>query len=34
MNYIKIEKDNLLNGPGIRTVLWMAGCSHRLQKLS
>jgi anaerobic ribonucleoside-triphosphate reductase activating protein len=28
MNYIKIEKDNLLNGPGIRMVLWLAGCSH------
>ena len=28
MNYIKIEKDNLLNGPGIRLVLWLSGCSH------
>lgn len=28
MNFIKIEKDNLLNGPGIRVVLWLAGCTH------
>ena len=28
MNIIRIEKDNLLNGPGLRVVLWVAGCSN------
>ena len=28
MNYIKIDKDNLLNGEGVRVVLWTAGCEH------
>ena len=28
MNYIKIDKDNLLNGPGIRLVLWISGCDN------
>ena len=32
MNYIQIDKDNLLNGPGIRTVLWTAGCNHACYK--
>lgn len=27
MNYIRIDKDNLLNGDGIRVVLWCSGCS-------
>lgn len=26
MGYIKIEEDNMVNGEGIRTVLWFAGC--------
>lgn len=29
MNYLKIEKENIGNGPGIRTVLWVAGCNHK-----
>lgn len=28
MNYHNITKDDLLNGEGIRTVLWVSGCSH------
>lgn len=29
MKLIKIDKDNMLNGPGIRQVLWFSGCSHK-----
>lgn len=29
MRIIKIEKENVVNGPGIRTVIWVSGCSHR-----
>ena len=28
MNYIKITPCDIANGPGVRTVLWTAGCSH------
>ena len=28
MNYHNITHDDLQNGEGIRTVLWVAGCSH------
>lgn len=28
MNYIRIDKDNLINGPGIRLVLWVSGCNN------
>jgi anaerobic ribonucleoside-triphosphate reductase activating protein len=28
MNYHNITTDDMLNGPGLRTVLWVAGCSH------
>lgn len=28
MNYIKITKNDIANGPGVRVVLWVAGCSH------
>lgn len=28
MNYHDIEQDSMLNGDGLRTVLWVAGCSH------
>lgn len=28
MNYHNITKDDMLNGDGLRTVLWVAGCSH------
>lgn len=26
MRIIKIEKENVVNGPGIRTVIWVSGC--------
>ncbi len=28
MRFHDIQKDNMLNGDGLRTVLWVAGCSH------
>ena len=28
MNYHDITKDDMLNGDGLRVVLWVAGCSH------
>ncbi len=28
MRYHNITKDDMLNGDGLRTVLWMAGCGH------
>ena len=28
MNYHNITTDDMLNGDGIRTVLWVAGCDH------
>ena len=28
MRYHNITKDDLLNGSGIRVVLWVAGCGH------
>lgn len=28
MNYLTIEHDNVLNGDGLRVVLWLSGCSH------
>ena len=28
MNLIRIDKDNMVNGPGIRQVLWFSSCSH------
>lgn len=27
MNYLKIEKTSINNGPGVRVVLWVAGCN-------
>lgn len=27
MNYIKISKNDVANGPGVRVVLWVSGCS-------
>lgn len=29
MNYHNITKDDMLNGDGLRVVLWLAGCTHR-----
>lgn len=29
MNYHNITKDDMLNGEGLRVVLWISGCSHR-----
>lgn len=26
--YIRIDRDNMVNGPGVRQVLWLSGCSH------
>ena len=28
MNYHNITKDDMLNGEGLRTVLWVSGCTH------
>ena len=28
MNYHKIDKFNLVNGEGVRVVLWLSGCEH------
>lgn len=28
MNYHNITKDDMLNGSGLRVVLWLSGCSH------
>ena len=28
MNYHNITKDDMLNGDGLRVVLWTAGCTH------
>ena len=27
MNYLQIEKTSISNGPGVRVVLWVSGCS-------
>lgn len=32
MNYHDITKQDMLNGDGIRVVLWVAGCSHHCPK--
>lgn len=29
MNYHDITKDDMLNGSGLRVVLWVAGCNHQ-----
>ena len=31
MNYHDITKDDMLNGDGLRVVLWVAGCTHHCQ---
>ena len=28
MRYHNITKDDMLNGDGLRVVLWVAGCDH------
>lgn len=28
MRYHNITKDDMLNGDGLRVVLWLAGCTH------
>ena len=28
MRYHNITKDDMLNGEGLRVVLWVAGCTH------
>ncbi|NDO67301.1 radical SAM protein [Schaedlerella arabinosiphila] len=29
MNYLKIDKEDVSNGSGLRVVLWLSGCSHK-----
>lgn len=29
MNYLQIEKTSVANGPGVRVVLWVSGCTCR-----
>lgn len=31
MNYHNITKDDMLNGDGLRVVLWVAGCEHHCE---
>ena len=28
MNIIRIDKNNQVNGPGLRCVIWVSGCTH------
>lgn len=32
MKYHNIEKDSIVNGDGLRVVLWVSGCTHRCKK--
>lgn len=32
MKYHNITKDDMLNGEGLRVVLWVAGCSHHCEQ--
>lgn len=32
MRYHNITKDNMLNGDGLRVVLWVAGCEHQCKE--
>ena len=32
MRYHNITKDDMLNGAGLRTVLWVAGCNHNCKE--
>lgn len=29
MNYLRIDKEDVCNGEGLRVVLWLSGCSHK-----
>ena len=29
MHYLKIDKEDICNGDGLRVVLWLSGCSHK-----
>ena len=29
MRIIRIDKNNQVNGDGLRCVIWFAGCNHR-----
>ena len=31
MNYHNITKDDILNGDGLRVVLWVSGCNHQCE---
>ena len=31
MNYHNITKDDMLNGDGLRVVLWVSGCTHHCE---
>lgn len=31
MNYHNITKEDMLNGEGLRVVLWVSGCDHRCE---
>lgn len=31
MKYIKITYDDMLNGDGIRAVIWVSGCTHKCE---
>ncbi len=31
MRYHNITHDDMLNGPGLRTVLWVSGCTHHCE---
>ena len=31
MRYHNITKDDMLNGEGLRVVLWVSGCSHHCE---
>ena len=32
MNYHNITKDDMLNGDGVRVVLWVSGCTHHCEE--
>ena len=34
MKILKIERENVANGIGVRTVIWVAGCDNQCPRLS